>query len=1342
MPATGSEETPPDDSSPSIPTDAIALDVRALHCFDPKGDPTSLSIRWKRWKRAFNLYVVSKGVKNDPQKVALLLHTGGMELQEVYYTLVAEDQESTFENCLTVLDNYFTPKANVPFERHGFRQMEQLTGETIDQFVCRLRQKAVSCEFTSVEEAIRDQLIEKCKDLTLRRKFLEKSQGATLTILQNVARVHEAVNQQMQSMEHSSKTDQVNAMPSSKPENKSSKPKPGGRGRCYRCGETDHFARDCPALSKTCKKCGLTGHLAVCCRTKNPPNRSSSGRPRTHQHGANHVEEERVDDYAFVVKDCNIPSGIIDLSVGGVELKNVLIDSGASCNIMDKTTWESMKQQGVKCKSQKCGKKLFAYGQTEPIEVLGRFEADICCDASGENCVDEFTVVEGPGKTLLGKDTAEKLNVLRVGPPSILQAYTITSEGNAEDILKNNADIFSGIGKLKDFQLKLHVNESVKPVAQPVRRLPFGLRDKVDKKLDELLKEEIIEEVPNGPTEWISPLVVVPKPDGDIRICVDMRRANEAIERERHPIPTIEEVLHDLNGHTVFSKLDLRWGFHQIELKEESRHITTFATHRGLYRYKRLMFGITSAPEKYQKIVKDVLRDCKGVANIADDLIVHGCGIEEHDKNLLAVLNRLRERGLTLNASKCQFRLPKLTFFGHDLSRNGVAPSEEKVAAVQNAKPPQNVAEVRSFLGLVQYSAKFLPNFAQVAEPLRRLTRKDQPFVWEEDQQLAFQKLKDLLTRAETLAYFRNECETRIVADAGPTGIGAVLTQLQDGVWRVISYASRNLTDVERRYSQTEKEGLSLVWACERFNLYVYGRDFELETDHKPLEYIYKSTSKPSARIERWVLRLQGYNFRVVYRPGKTNIADALSRLNSINPKDRSGEKTDFVRVIAQESTPVALSAKEVERASEEDPELTSVRHCIQSGDWSQGKLPQYLCVKNELCVLGKLVMRGTRIVIPKSLRGEVLRLAHEGHQGIVKMKNRLRAKVWWPKMDNDTEQVCKSCHGCQVVGEFCPPEPMQRVEPPSGPWQDVAIDVLGPLPSGENLLVVVDYYSRFFEVVIMRSTTSQKIIEVLTPIFVRYGYPFSLKSDNAPQFVSEEFEDFLNKHDIEHRKSPPLWPQANGEVERQNRTLLKSLKVAEVDGKRWQDELNEFLLAYRTTPHSSTGATPAYLMFGRELKTKLPELRPNKSVLDENIRDRDWNHKLTSKLYADKQRNAVCSPAVPGDQVLLKNTKSSGKLTPNFEPQPYTVQTKEGQELTLKSSDGVLYRRNSSFVKPYKTPEQPKSAVPKESPGEAVVPTPVPTQVESSTTDAESRTRPSRAVKLPVKYKDFILDK
>ncbi|KAL9953254.1 hypothetical protein ACROYT_G040640 [Oculina patagonica] len=414
--------------------------------------------------------------------------------------------------------------------------------------------------------------------------------------------------------------------------------------------------------------------------------------------------------------------------------------------------------------------------------------------------------------------------------PSNPLPCTITSEGDAGDVLKDFADIFQGVGKFKDFQLKLHINKNVKPVAQPVRRLPFGLRGKVDKKLDELLQEDIIEEVPCGPTEWTSPLVVVPKQDGDIRICVDMRRAHEAMERERYPIPTIEEVLHDLNGSTVFSKLDLRRGFHPIKLNEKSRQITMFVTHRGLYRYKRLMFGITSAPEKYQKIVSDVLQG---------------------------------QCGRTLNASKCHFRLPKLTFFGHDLSKNGVTPSEEKVTAVQNVKPPKNVAEVRSFLGLVQYCAKFLPNFAQEAEPIRQLTRKDKPFIWEEAHQ---------------------QCRS---------------------YWN---------------------------WSS-------------------------------SHTISRW-------------------------RLES-----------------------------------------------------------DLLCIRE-------------------------------------------------------------------------------------------------------------------------------------------------------------------------------------------------------------------------SNPHSTTGMTPASLMFGREMKTKLPKLRLNKSVLDESIRDRDWNHKLSSKLYADKKRNATFNTVLPGDKVLLTNTKSSGKLAPHFEPQPYTVQTKEGHKL------------------------------------------------------------------------------
>ena len=299
--------------------------------------------------------MAAKGVTNEGQRVTLLLHSGVIELQEIYYTLVAEDQDISFNDCVAVLDNYFTLKVNVPFERHVFRQMQKMEGETIDQFVCRLRQKAISCEFPSVNEAIRDQIIEKCRDPKLRRKFLEKSSEATLTVLQETSRVHEAVNTQMQSMERPEQVNKLSPNDRQAKEKGTKGKKPEKERKCYRCGGTGHLIEDktCPALDKTCNKCGKSGHFAACCKKKST--KKPSGRHRSE--GANKVSEEKEgeDNYAFVLhaKSSNGSSGVVDLCVGGVQLKNVLIDSGATCNIVDRATWESLKQEGVKCKSRK-----------------------------------------------------------------------------------------------------------------------------------------------------------------------------------------------------------------------------------------------------------------------------------------------------------------------------------------------------------------------------------------------------------------------------------------------------------------------------------------------------------------------------------------------------------------------------------------------------------------------------------------------------------------------------------------------------------------------------------------------------------------------------------------------------------------------------------------------------------------------------------------------------------------------------------------------------------------------------------------------------------------------------
>lgn len=513
--------------------------------------------------------------------------------------------------------------------------------------------------------------------------------------------------------------------------------------------------------------------------------------------------------------------------------------------------------------------------------------------------------------------------------------------------------------------------------------------------------------------------------------------------------------------------------------------------------------------------------------------------------------------------------------------------------------------------------------------------------------------------------------------------LGSVLIQINEKGPRVISYASKSLSDTEKRYCQTEKEALALVWAVERFHFYLFGRTFELITDHKALEVIFSTTSKPCARIERWVLRLQSYLFKVIYKPGKNNIADPLSRLvvtHGPQPCFDVGTEEHVNNIVAF-AAPVAIKLTEIDKLSLDDSEIRAVKDSIYTGVWND-ITKAFKIFETELCFAGNILLRSNRIVMPTKLRERTIELAHEGHPGITVMERRLRSKVWWPKIDTDAEHFVKKCFGCTMVSAPSPPEPLNRKELPSEPWKDLAIDFMGPLPSGHNLLVVVDYYSRWVEIEVMKKITAVETIKRLREIFARFGRPNSITADNGPQFISEDFKSFCIENGIYLNHTIPFWPQQNGEVERQNRSILKRLTISQNTDKDWQKELQDYLLMYRSTTHTTTLKTPSELMFGRTIVDKMPHMN-QPFPIDEELRDRDMVQKEKGKIYADEKRHAKPNVIEVGDKVWLKKLVNTNKLSATFEPVEYKVTERSGSELVVENTTtGVTYRRNVAHVK------------------------------------------------------------
>ena len=646
-------------------------------------------------------------------------------------------------------------------------------------------------------------------------------------------------------------------------------PKQTSETQCRNCGFTwPHKDGPCPAKGKMCNTCGKSNHFSRVCRTKQdkpqnhgkpgngkPAQRKFTPKPKSHirqvaSQQCPESSDSSEDEYLYTLgQQTPAKTPTVSVLVNNVPVR-MMIDTGASTDIMDESSFDELNKKSV-TQMQAPTKRIFAYGADAQLTVLGHFPAHLCV---GEKSVQSaIHVLKGNHGSLLSYKTACNLGLIDIKINHVQDHSHV-----GDELVRQYPKLFQGIGKLKDAALKLHIDEAVTPVAQAARRIPFHVRQKVSDELDNLERQGIIEKV-EGATPWVSPLVIIPKKNGDVRLCVDMRMANKAIRRERHPTPTVDDLIHILNGATVFSKLDLRAGYHQIPLAVESRYITTFVTHKGLRRYARLNFGTNSASEIFQNISSEQIRDIQGSLNISDDVIVFGKSQADHDKALKAVFQKFAEVDLTLNKSKCAFNKFSLSFFGFVFSKDGISPDPRKVEAIHSMDCPLSVHEVRSFLGMATYCAKFIPSFSDISHPLRELTKKDVTFEWTPLHQSSFEEIKRMLTSDAIMSYFDPQKETDLTTDASPVGLSAILSQRTPGRndRKVVVYASRSLSDVERRYSQTEKEALAIVWAIERLHLYLYGKRFTLFTDCKPVQLIFSNPkSKPPARIERWNLRL------------------------------------------------------------------------------------------------------------------------------------------------------------------------------------------------------------------------------------------------------------------------------------------------------------------------------------------------------------------------------------------------------------------------------------------------------------------------------------------------------
>lgn len=632
-----------------------------------------------------------------------------------------------------------------------------------------------------------------------------------------------------------------------------------------------------------------------------------------------------------------------------------------------------------------------------------------------------------------------------------------------------------------------------------------------------------------------------------------------------------------------------------------------------------------------------------------DDILVFGKSFKDHDEHLKETLCKLEEANLTLSEEKCEFAKPSVAFLGTIVNAESIQVDPKKVEAITKMAAPKDPSELRGFLGMVNQLTKFQPHIAELTKPLRVLLSTKNHWKWGEIQQQAFSSVKNSLASTPTLALYDASCQTKLSTDVSSYGLGAVLLQNHDDQWRPVAYASRAMSPTEQRYAQIEKEALGITWATESFADYLIGLKFHIETDHKPLVPLFstKNLDELPARVQRFRMRMMRFSYSISHVPGKKLCtADTLSREPLVKPLNQQEEKLESDVMAYVDSVirylPATEDRLEELRCQQQEDEVTKQIMEYSSTQWPErsqlpGPLKPYWPERNELTIQQGLLMKGNRLVIPVSMRLDVLERIHEAHQGINKCRERAKTSVWWPGLSRQLKEVVKRCPTCikQHVNTAEPAIPSQL---PDRPWQKLAADLFEL--KNQQYLLVIDYFSRYVEVAKLFRTISADIIVHLKSMFARHGIPDQLLSDNGPQFSANTFAKFQEEFGFTHITSSPNFPQANGEVERAVQTVKNLLKMA--------PDPYKALMAYRATPLES-GLSPDELLMGKKIRITVPilpsHLEPNWPYL-EQFREKDSVLKSKQKKNFERRHSVKSLPdLLPGDPVWLPSKKVEGTV-------------------------------------------------------------------------------------------------